>query len=321
MAVFESRQGAWVTSEEFGKTVAVRIAKATFRALAAVLIHHGVKLPEAEKLFRMIFVREAAKSSDSTGKPVTDSRLAVITGLNRHMVAALLKAPSDASAGVSARRSSVSRVIAGWLSDPAYTHNGDPQDLIVGDEKTPGPTAWALVRKYAPGVWPSLVVDEFIRTNQVEVVEGGRLRLTARASASTPTPPEIAGSAEEGRDALEERLRDVLRSIDRDLGEPHRPSLWRKTDEISVNVDDLPLIHKMLRDRLDTMFGWLNEELSSERWVSTSATKRARIGVSSFTFEEAIVEVGEDEARKAGIEVAIQGRQDQSPKKAKRDRG
>src|SRR5262249_50100439 len=153
----------------------------------------------------------------------------------------------------SSRRDSTSRVVEGWLSDPEYTVKGRPQELEIGDPNSRGRNAWNLVRRYAPGMWPRLIIDEMIRVDYVETLPNGKLRLK-RSAAPKMTPKDA------GREVSSQRMRDAIRALYQDARRTEVRRTWRTAQSVEIGEKDLPLVRKMLRDRLDSMFAWLTEE-------------------------------------------------------------
>jgi hypothetical protein len=162
--------------DESAKAAALRLAHAAFEGLAPLLIEHGVTSPEAEALLRAVCVHQAARAQAAKGKRPNVSRVSVETGVDRHAVAAILRRTREETAEVSSRRDSMSRVIDGWLSDPEYAEKGRPRDLEFGGPSAKGASLWALIQRYAPGVWPRLIADELIRVDFVEVLASGKVR-------------------------------------------------------------------------------------------------------------------------------------------------
>jgi len=277
---------------ESSKAAALRIARAAFEGLAPLLIESGITSPEAEGLLRSVYVHETARAQ-GVGRRTNVSRISVKTGVDRHTVANLLKTPPSVDSTLTARRDSTSRVVDGWLSDPEYTAKGSPQALEIGDPNTRGRNVWNLARRYAPGVWPRLIIDEMIRVDYVESLPGGRLRLKPSV-----TPKLLSKVA--SRDGSQ-WMRDAIRSLYRDATQNEKRRTWRTAQSSEIEEEDLPLVRKMLRDRLDAIFAWLTEELDSTRWRGDGSRggAKVRIGLSGFTFEEPLPkDVGNESRRK-----------------------
>lgn len=273
----ETRQG------EPSKATVLSLAKAAFEGLAPLLIEFGITSPEAEALLRAVCVHETAKAQTvGGGRRPNVSRVSVKTGVNRHMVTALLKNLPEVDGGLSTRRDSMRRVIDGWLSDPEYTRNGRPKDLEIGDPSSEGRSAWTLIQRYAPGVWPRLIIDELIRVDYVDTRPNGRLRWRGSARGT-------AVSRHQARDAARQRMHDAIRAAFQDSCQPEANRTWRTAQSVEIGRTDLPLVRKMLGDRLETIIAWLTEELNSARWRrGASKGGRMRVGLSAFVFEESV---------------------------------
>jgi hypothetical protein len=281
---------------ESKKASALRVAHATFEGLAPLLIEHGITSPEAETLLRALCVHAAARASTRQARRPNVSRISVKTGVDRHTVAAILKQSPKAEAGFSSRRNSMSRVIDGWLLDPDYTEKGHPQVLEIGDPRSKGRSVWNLVQRYAPGVWPRLIIDEMIRLDYVDTLPSGQLRWKEAISSK-------ALSRRVSRGGAGQRMRDAMRALFYDAAQPDAGRRWRTAQSLDIEEHHLPLVRKMLRDRLDSMFAWITDELSSARWRRDASNRgaRTRVGLSGFMFEETLPEyLGNDKRRKAG---------------------
>jgi hypothetical protein len=275
------------------KATALRVAQATFEGLAPLLIEHGITSPEVEALLRAVCVHAAAKTQTNSGRPNV-SRVSVKTGVDRHVVAALLRAPPDVERNTSSRRDAISRVIDGWLSDPEYSDKGAPHDLDIGGPGSTGPTLWSVAHRYAPGVWPRLIVDELIRVDYVETLPNGQLRCKR-------APSSKLGSRRSNRESFGQLMRDAVQAVFRDAIRPDAKTSWRTARSLEIDEQDMPLVRKMLRERLNTMFGWITDELNSTRWQhdGLSGNARVRVGVSGFTFEEILPrDTANDKAKK-----------------------
>jgi uncharacterized protein DUF6502 len=265
---------------EPARTAALRVAKAAFEGLAPLLIQVGITSREAEMLLRAACAHESARTQPSRAGKTNVSRVSVEIGVDRHLVTSLLKTPTEALGGLSARRDSMRRVIDGWSSDPQFSRHGRPSDLEIGDPSTRGPSLWTLIQRYAPGVWPRLIVDELIRVDYVETQANGRLRWkggTKQTQVSRMGPPEAIG----------QQMRDGMRAAFRDSSQPGAKRNWRTAQGVNIARSDLPLVRKMLRNRFEAMIAWLTEELNSARWQrGPSKGGRMRVGFSGFMFEE-----------------------------------
>ena len=276
------------------RATALQVAQATFEGLAPLLIEHGITSLEAEALWRAVCVHAAARAQAIDGRRPNVSRVSVKTGVDRHTVTTLLRAPPEVDVALSSRRDAMSRVIEGWLSDPEYAEKGSPRDLHIGDPASKGRSIWSLVQRYAAGVWPRLIIDELIGMDHVDTLPDGRLRLK-RVASQKPLSRRVV------QEGAGQRMRHAVRALFRDATKADAGRAWRTAQSLEIGEQDLPLVRKMLHDRLDAMFAWITDELNSARWRRDGSTAgtRMRVGLSGFTFEEALPkDVGSENLRK-----------------------
>jgi uncharacterized protein DUF6502 len=291
-----ARSGRRVRIGRASKATALQVAQAAFEGLAPLLLEHGITSPEAEALLRAVCVHVAAKSHETERRRPNVSRVSVKTGVDRHTATALLRTPPEADIALNSRRDAIGRVIDGWLSDPEYAEKGNPRELDIGDPASKGRSVWSLIQRYAPGVWPRLIVDELIRMDYVGTLPNGRLK-PKRLPTDKPSARRL------NRESAGQRMHDAIRALLRDIRRSDTARVWRTAQSVEISEKDLPLVRKMLRDRLDSMFAWLTDELNSTRWQhdGVKAGPRVRVGLSGFTFEEPLTkEVDSDNRRKVG---------------------
>jgi hypothetical protein len=257
-------------------------AKVVFEVLVEALIEHGIGSPLAERLLRAAYVRESAGTvRRGWGDGPNVSQISIKTGLERHLVKAILSNEREALRIPSGRRDPVSRVVEGWATDRDYMFRNRPRDLALGDRHSKGRTVWSLIERYAPGISPRLIIDELIRVNAVSVLPNGKLRWST--ATRQELPDRLFGEGEN----LSVELRKALRAL---LGTNEKHSKkWRKAQSIFVHADDAPVLRKLLNERVDAMFSWLTDELMSSRWRRAKRGEFAtRVGILGFNFEETV---------------------------------
>lgn len=253
--------------------------EALLEPLTQLLVAHGVSSPEAESLLRAVCVHEAAKTDAAHRKKPNVSRVALITGVDRAEVARILRSSPRIDPGLETRRH-VNRVLAGWHSDRDFVDDHRPLRLQIKAGGRGRPTFWALANRYAPGVYPGLVLNELVRVRAVQKLKDGRIRVRMRRY--------------RGRALSDERLRevgyrtrDLMRTMVSSAMEPNWPHTCRAVETVDINPQFLPLIRKMFADRIDAMLAGLQEALRSSRWARTvQSRRRVRIGVTAFSHEE-----------------------------------
>lgn len=138
--------------------------------------------PAASNLLRGAYVEVAESEFPVSGKPQTDSRITLLTGVHRKDVKRLrgrtrgvAPAPRAASLGA--------QVIGRWLAEPDYREaDGAPRPLprlaAGGDD---GPSFESLVRSVNTDIRPRVVLDEWLRLGLVRVDERDRVCLDVQA--------------------------------------------------------------------------------------------------------------------------------------------
>jgi hypothetical protein len=152
------------------------------RPLVKVMIAHGVTLPAVVTLLKQVYVEVAAASFRLDGRPLTDSRISLLTGVHRKDVRTLRErgVPATAPPAMSVGAT----VIGRWLGDPRFADGpGRPRRL---PRVAPGePSFNGLVAEVSADLRPRTVLDELLRQGLV-THEEAEDRVTLRAEAFVP---------------------------------------------------------------------------------------------------------------------------------------
>jgi len=253
---------------------------AVFEPLARLLIEHGVSSPEAESLLRAVCVHQAAKTESTGRKKPNVSRIALVTGVDRGEVARILNTRPAVGSTFETHRHRANRVLAGWYSDRSFIGNGVPLVLPIKSAERKHPSFWALARRYAPGVYPGLILSELCRVGAAEKLANGCVRVRMRQYKAQTF-------SDKSLNEMGSRARDLLQTMLRNATDASWPRICRVVETISIDSRFLPLIRKMLADRSDALLAGVQEELRSSRWKRTNpASPRVRIGLTVFSHEE-----------------------------------
>lgn len=166
---------------EASKIRVVGAAKVAFEELAQGFVANGIPSQMAERLLRAAYVHETAKKvGRGWGQRPNLSHISVKTGLDRHLVKAILSNEPEALGIPKGRLDPLTKITDGWASDPEYSTARGPRDLVQGAKHSLGKSAYSLIETYAPGVSASLVIQELLEAGYVALLPNGRLRLTTR---------------------------------------------------------------------------------------------------------------------------------------------
>ena len=147
-----------------------------FRTLVSVLLEQGVSSPEAESLLRAVCVHQVADAQTNPGKRPNASRIALMTGLDRKEVARILKHPPRVDPVLEMRCHRANKVLAGWYKDRTFVQNNKPLALPIKAAKHKHPSFWMLANRYAPDIYPGLLLRELSRVGALEKLRDGRVR-------------------------------------------------------------------------------------------------------------------------------------------------
>ena len=175
--------------------------------LAHLFAAHGVTCPQAERLLRAVCVREAAATEAKSRKKPNVSRIALLTGLDRKEVARLLKWSACLERVLATRSLPGDRVLEGWYADQTFAEKGRPLTLSIKAPQSGIPSFWSLARRYAPGVYPGLILRELLRVGAVKSLRDGRVRARRRRIVRGEASP---GGAEKLRPHLDGVLRPAI---------------------------------------------------------------------------------------------------------------
>lgn len=142
------------------------------RPLVRVMIARGVAFPVFSDWVKRAYLAAASRHFGIDGKRLTDSRLHVLTGLQRKDIKALR---AEAEAPDPVRANPVARAIGLWLADHAPGGVAAPLPL-----RGAAPSFEALIAGISRDIHPRTVQDELTRQG-IAVVEDDRIRLTAQA--------------------------------------------------------------------------------------------------------------------------------------------
>jgi hypothetical protein len=175
--------------------------------LVRILIRNGVTATETAELVRQVFVDAATNEEfQFPGRRLSDTRVAILTGLSRKEVHRLRNEIDGNRVGTNLSR--VSRVIAGWNQDPDYTGPyGLPLAIPFEDDPAiEAPSFTELVRRHSGDMAPRAMLDELLRIGLAELDDDGLIRNTGR----TYIPSKLDPAAIERLGKIVARLADTL---------------------------------------------------------------------------------------------------------------
>ena len=242
------------------------------RPMVRLLLRQGVGVDAFEQVARRVYVEVAARDFALEGRKQTDSRIGVLTGLNRKEVARLRKQPQDHAQIVSARHNRAERVLSAWLrADEFIDAKGDPKDLPFAGKDSFS----ELVRRFSGDMPPRAVVEELIRVGAVEQAGDGRLHLVSRGYVPDPR-------SEDAIEIFGVHGADLLDTIDQNIAEVETGARFQRQvtyESVPVDcVDEFRELSTRLGQRLlEDLDRWLADH--KEENNDNRATLRLGLGV------------------------------------------
>lgn len=170
--------------------------------LTRILIRFGIGAGELNALIEQEYVKSAIRQLARSGELVTSSRIAIITGLPRNIVASIVESlDEDSTRRVGSLIQRAQRVLTGWYEDREFqTREGDPLVLELAGS---GKTFNMLVERYVGGgVRASGVLKELVASGAVKMTRDGAVRAMRRSAAAGGADPETVKQLGEYTNAL-----------------------------------------------------------------------------------------------------------------------
>jgi len=226
--------------------------------LVRILIRNGITATETCELVRLVYV-DAANSAEFQlpGRRLSDTRVAILTGLSRKEVYRLKVEDTIATQGTNLSR--VGRVISGWNQDPDFTGPyGLPLPVPYEDDPDiDAPSFCELVKRHSGDMAPRAMLDELLRTGLVEIDDDGLIRNTGR----TYIPSKLDPEAIERLGKVLARISDTL-DLNNQIDDPQFGRMERHVEtDIGLTEEQYRQFNVYLREKsqqlLETLDNWL----------------------------------------------------------------
>ena len=251
------------------------------KPLVRILLRNGVAAKSVYELVKHIYVQVAKEDFGIDGKKASISRVAILTGLTRKEVQAILALPARQQGHYDEGYNRAARVITGWLRDADFGDGkGHPAPLPMSGKRT---SFTALVKRYSGDIPVRALLDELVRVGAVKRLKDGRVGLVSRGYVPQR-------GLEEKLAILGNDTADLIATIDHNIfGNPSKPRMQRKVMYDNVPVEAARAFQTVAEDRAQEMLEALDRWLSHrDRDVNPTVRGkgRVRVGVGIYHFEE-----------------------------------
>jgi|SRR5665213_3418209 len=211
--------------------------------LVRILVRFGVSAGEFKAIVDSVYAHAGSEYLTEQGERVTYSKLAVITGINRAFLPAILTYPQNEFRPRSnTQLHRAARVLNGWHDDKLFQTNlGDPAVLPIDGERH---SFRQLVELYSGGVYPQTMLSELERVGAIRVIGGRRVRAMRRT-------PVSGGANLESVLITGETAGDLLDTLEHNLISPAGEQLPVRALIGTVDPSALPLFRTQLGKRAD----------------------------------------------------------------------
>ena len=179
------------------------------KPLIRLLLRSGIGFAHFSEWVKFAYVDVAEKDFPLAGRPPSTSRIATLTGLHRKEVARLRTALQQEELNFSPPKANrAERVINAWLREKAYLNKkGKPKILALSG---PEPSFDSLAQLASGDIHSTAILDELLRINAVEMINGQKLQLKTTGYISTDNDDEqlniLGQSGEDLLSSLEHNL-------------------------------------------------------------------------------------------------------------------
>lgn len=250
------------------------------RPIVRLLLKAGMNWKEFADLSKTAFIEVATREFGIRGRPTNASKVALMTGINRHEVSRQQEQLAAAVQPVPTYLGAAQRVLSGWHQDADYLDEGGAPRVLP--ESGPAPSFQELCRRYAGDMPASALLREFRRVGAVEEAGEGLLRAAMRSYIQARLDPEKivrAGSV----------LEDLGNTVVFDLTAPASARLRfeRRAENASIDLRDVPEFQDFLEREgmafLERVDEWLTRH---ERNDPSTPGTRVRLGVGVYHLQD-----------------------------------
>ncbi len=219
------------------------LCRRVLHPLVRILLRFGVSAGEFKAIVDSVYAHAGSEYLAEQNERVTYSKLAVITGINRAFLPAILANPQDEFHPRSnTQLHRAARVLNGWYDDKIFqTSLGDPAVLPIDGAN---PSFRQLVELYSGGVYHQTILSELVRLGAIRLITGARVRAVRRN-------PVSVGVNVESMLTTADTAGDVLSTLEHNLTSTLGHQLPVRTLIGSVDSRSLPLFRAQLNKRAD----------------------------------------------------------------------
>jgi hypothetical protein len=231
--------------------------------LIRILLRFGVSAGEFKAMVDSVYAHAGAEYLAEQREKVTHSKLAVITGINRAFLPAILAcSQNEFYPRSNTQLHRASRVLNGWYDDKLFqTSHGDPAVLPLDGEHR---SFRQLVDLYSGGIYHRTMLSELVRVGAIRVTSGGRVQAIRRDVVSS-------SASLESILATASIASDTLSTLEYNLKAPAEKKLPIQTTTGRIDPSSVPKFKERIETRADALLDAVGRFMRAHAPVSASA--------------------------------------------------
>ncbi|MEZ5538147.1 MAG: DUF6502 family protein [Thiolinea sp.] len=262
------------------------------RALVRFLLRQQVTYPSLCQWLKSIYVEVAEKEFPVEGKPQTDSRITLLTGVHRKDVRRLRQI-EDTPENIPEALSLGAALVATWAGDPEFQdENGKPKPLARLSKDDGGASFEKLVSSVSKDIRPRSVLDEWLRLGICRLDDDGQVWLNSDAFV-----PEKG--LEEKLYYLGRNVQDHIATCSYNINNPDKPFIERSAYYDELTQADVDILADYAREvGMEALLKLNQKALLLQRASEGKADAVHRMNFGVYFYEEKMrnVDAGEAES-------------------------
>lgn len=159
-----------------------RALRRVMSPLVKLMLAKGMTYPQFMELMKTVFFEVAERDFRLNGKPQTDSRISLLTGLHRKDIKRLRELPATELSLAPKSTPLGAQVVARWLSHPDFCDTaGQPRPLARMSAAAEIASFDDLVSAVSKDIRPRALLDEWLRSGVVDIDAQERVCLNLTA--------------------------------------------------------------------------------------------------------------------------------------------
>jgi hypothetical protein len=257
-------------------------AREVLRPIVRRLLAARIPFGQLERRLRELFVEIAAEDFKLPEKVQTDSRIALLTGINRKEVRRIrglgdMVAPEPSTF----QRNQMASLISRWTSDRRFRdESGKPRTLPYRTKR--GPSFVELVRTVKTDLPPRAIMDELVRVGAVRLSDD-QVQLVSDSYVPTlSSPDKLAMLADDPAELVETMLGNIF-------ADGNELLLQRKVSFDNIGEEGLEQLRAQVRREGERFLRRMSELLAHydrDRNAKAPGGDRLAAGVGLYYFEK-----------------------------------